>query len=251
MPNYRDLQDRINLDYLNRTDLTNETKRAIIRAIKHYEKNRFWFNMTSTALAIGTLSVSVAVPADFLALDYATVRDSSNDYIVTIRNFDRVAYRNTSFGGGAGSSSAAGVPSEIAFMRNTFYFYPKPTSATTLTVYYTHSLTALSNDTDTNDWCSAAEDLIVHHATADMLANVLRVTDVSQVMAHKNYELEAYNQLKIGNDLRLMVNQDLGTVGTQHQQYPKTPDSQLPTFGPGFQQMGGQFPGGSKGNGNS
>ena len=224
---FRDLQDRINLDYLNRTDLTNETKRAIIRAIKHYEKNRFWFNMTSTAIAVGSTSVTVAVPSDFLALDYVTVRDSSIDYIMSIRNFDRVAYKNQAAFGGASS----GVPAEIAYFRNAFYFTPKPTSATSLTVYYTQAFPALSADTDTNDWCSAAEDLIVHHATADMLANVLRVTDTSQISAHKQWELEAYNQLKVGNDIRLMVNQDPGVVGQNHNQLPKTPDSSLPNLG--------------------
>lgn len=237
MTTFRDLQDRINLDYLNRTDLTNETKRAIIRAIKHYEKNRFWFNMTSTALAIGSASVTVAVPADFLALDYVTVRDSSIDYVVTIRNFDRIAYKNQNMAGGVGSS-ASGIVAECAYFRNTLYFTPKPASATSLTVYYTQTFAALSADSDTNDWCSAAEDLIVHHATADMLANVLRVTDQSQIMAHKQWELEAYNQLKTGNDIRLMVNQDVGVIGTNHQQFPKAPDTSLPTFGPGFQQMG-------------
>jgi len=238
---FRDLQDRINLDYLNRTDLTNETKRAIIRAIKHYEKNRFWFNMTATAIAVGSTSVTVAVPADFLALDYVTVRDASTDYNVSIRNFDRVSYKNQAAFAGAQS----GIPAEIAYFRNTLYFTPKPASATSLTVYYTHSLPALSADTDTNDWCSAAEDLIVHHATADMLANVLRVTDVSQIQSHKQWELEAYNQLKVGNDIRLMVNQDPGVVGQNHSQLPKTPDSQLPNLGGigtvfGSQKNGGQ-----------
>ena len=226
MATYREMPDRINLDYLNRTDLGNETKRAILRAIKHFEKNHFWFNQTATALAIGTASVTVAVPADFLMLDYATVRDSSIDYIVTVRNFDRIAYKNQTVA--LGGSNASGVAQEVAYYRDAFYFTPKPSSATSLTVYYTHALTALSADSDTNGWTSAAEDLIVHHATADMLANVLRVTDKDQIASHKQWEKEAYDMLKQGNSARILDRLDGATTGTQHGQSPKLPQTGMP-----------------------
>lgn len=220
MANFRDMQDRINLDYLNRTDLTNETKRALLRAIKHYEKNRFWFNQTSTALAVGSASVTVAIPSDFLALDYATVRDSSIDYIVTVRSFDRIAYQNQ-------NTATSGIPKEICYYKDALYFTPKPVSATSITIYYTQSLAVLSADADTNGWTSAAEDLIVHHATADMLANVLRVTDSTQVQAHKTWEMEAFKELQQGNVIRSGFGLDNAIVGTQQQQKPKVPGSGL------------------------
>lgn len=220
MATYREMQDRINLDYLNRTDLSNETKRAIIRAIKHYEKTKFWFNVTATALAVGTASVTVAIPADFLALDFATVRDTSRDSIVTIRSYDRIAYRNIDV-------ALSGVPIEIAYWRDALFFTPKPSSSTSITIHYTHSLAALSADSDTNAWTSAGEDLIVHHACADMLANVLRVTDVSQIQSHKTWEMEAYKMLKEGSNSRTGLGEDIGMVGLQHQQKPKLPESGL------------------------
>ena len=216
MATYREMQDRINLDYLNRTDLGNETKRAIIRAIKHYEKNRFWFNLTSTALAIGTASSTASLPDDFLALDYATVRDSSMDYLVALRSFDRIAYKNQ-------NTSLSGVVAELCYYRDKLNFTPKPSSATTLTIYYTHSLPVLSADSDTNAWTSAGEDLIVHHATADMLGNVLRVTDNTQVANHKAWEQEALAALQAGNALRTGMGMDAGVVGAIHNQKPKVP----------------------------
>ena len=216
MATFREMQDRINLDYLNRTDLTNETKRAIVRAIKHYEKLKFWFNQTATALAIGTASVSVAIPADFLAMEFVTVRDSSIDSIVVQRAFDRIAYQNS-------NTALSGVPKEISYFKDALYFTPKPSSATSLTLYYTHSLAALSADTDTNQWTSAAEDLIVHHATADMLANVLRVTDRSQYESHKAWEAEAMKTLMDGNAMRMQAGQDAAVIGTTQGQKPKTP----------------------------
>lgn len=217
MATFREVQDRINLDYLNRTDLGAETKRAIHRAIKHYEKTRFWFNCTATAVTINTPSTDVALPADFLALDFCTISNNGKNELVTIRNYDRIAYRN--------QSGVSGVPAEIAVWRNSLHFTPKATSAHSMTIHYTHSLATLSADSDTNDWLSAGEDLIVHHAMADILQNVLRVTDVAQVTAHKQWESEAYKLLKEGSDIRTNFERDLGTVGTQHQQKPKLPGS--------------------------
>ena len=226
MATYAQMQDRINLDYLNRTDLGNETKRAIIRAVKHYEKERFWFNMTATALAVGTASMTVAVPADFIALDFVTVRDASLDSIVVLRSFDRIAYQRRTVA--AGGAAASGVAQEICYWQDQLQFFPKPNSATTMTVHYVHTLPVLSADADTNAWTSAGEDLIIHHATADMLANVLRVADVGQIQSHKTWEMEAYKMLKFGNDMRLGMGEEKGMVGTIQGQAPKTPDSNMP-----------------------
>lgn len=220
MATFKEMQDRINLDYLNRTDLGAETKRAIIRAVKHYEKERFWFNMTATAIAIGTASTTAAVPADFIALDYVTVSDSGNNNIVNIRTYDRIAYQNR--------TATSGVPAEICYWRDQFMFWPKPSSSTSLTVNYTHTLPALSADSDTNGWTSAGEDLIVFHATCDMMANVLRVSDPNLIQNFKMQEQEAYAMLKFGNNMRLGTTVDAGTTGTQQQQDPKLPGKTTP-----------------------
>lgn len=95
------------------------------------------------------------------------------------------------------------------------------------TIYYTHRLTALSADADTNDWLSAAEDLIVHHATADMLANVLRAPD-SEVAKHKQWEAEAYNLLMRGTQRRMGAEETSMKGAIQRQQEPKPPITPLP-----------------------
>lgn len=220
MATYREMQDRINLDYLNRTDLGNETKRAIIRAIKHYEKERLWFNITATALAVGTASAVVSIPADFIALDYVTVADNGGNPIVNIKTYDRIAYQNR--------TAQSGVPQEICYWRDQLMFWPKPSSATTLTVNYTHSLPTLSADTDTNGWTSAGEDVIVFHATCDMLANVLRVADQNLIQNFKLQETEAFSMLKFGNKMRLTEGIDVGVVGSQQNQAPKVPNKGMP-----------------------
>jgi hypothetical protein len=220
MATFLDMQLRINQDYLNRFDLGAETKNAIQRAIKAYEKERFWFNSTATALTVGTASNTVAIPADFLALDFATIRDASADYIITIRSFDRLAYRLQN--SQAGGLSASGIAAEIAYHQDQLFFAPKPQSATTITIRYTQAFPALSADTDTNGFTSAAEDLIVFHAAADMVQNILRIADPTIFQGYKALEMEAYNNLKFGNDIR-MGNDEQGIQGRNHSTRPKLP----------------------------
>lgn len=221
-----DLQNRINLDYLNRTDLVAETKRAIVRAQKHYEKERFWFNMTATAIAVGTASTTVAIPADFLALDFVTMRDASQDFIVNIKSFDRLAYQLRSIP--AGAAGASGVAQEICYWHDLFYFFPKPQSATTLTVHYTQSFASLNLDTDANGWTSAGEDVIVYHAVADLMGNVLRNQDPNAVVQFKQLEMEAYKMLVFGNSIRMGM-EEQAVTGSVQSASPKTPDKGQPT----------------------
>ena len=201
-------QNRLNNDYFNRTDLTAETKTALIRAIRHFERERFWFNQTATALAVSTASSGLALPADFIALDFVTVRQTSggvtSDSVVTPRVFDRIAFRNR--------STVKGPVEEVGFYKNQLQFAPIADSAYTVTVYYTHSLPTLSADGDTNDWLSAAEDLIVYHAAADVMLNILH-RDPAEVQPMKALETEAYATLKHGRDIRMLVNEDLGVQG--------------------------------------
>lgn len=225
MATFLDMQNRINLDYLNRADLVNETKRAIIRAVKTYEKERFWFNSTATALAVGTASNTVAVPADFLALDFATMRDTSQDYLITIRSYDRLAYRLQNVN--AGGLSASGVAAEIAYQQDQLFFAPKPQSATTINIRYVQAFPALSADTDVNGFTSAGEDLIVFHAVADMHQNVLRTADPTIFAGLKQQEQEAYANLKFGNQIR-MGNAEQGIQGRNHSTLPKLPKERTP-----------------------
>lgn len=209
---FKDVQDRINLDYLNRTDFTSETKRAIVRAIKHYERERFWFNQTATAINASTAVTSLALPADFIALDMVTVKTTSPataNSIVVQRPFERIVYRNV--------GGASGVPAECAVFNNTLRMWPLADSAYPLTIYYTQKLTELSADTDTNDWLSAAEDLITFHAAADMLQNIIRGRP-EDVAAMRDMEGVALASLQRARQIRMNDNEDMALVGPTNRQ---------------------------------
>lgn len=215
-PTFKDVQDRINLDYLNRTDFTNETKRAIIRAQKHYERERFWFNQTATVINASTAAYTLSLPADFIALDLVTVSQNGvGGTPVVQRTLERVKYRQ--------ADGTSGVPQEVALYSGNLNFYPKPSSAFPLTVHYTFKLPDLSADSDVNDWLSAAEDLIVFHAAADMLANVIRGRP-DEVAQLRDMEAVALTSLQRYRNIRLNKDEDLSIMGPIHRQDPAKTD---------------------------
>lgn len=222
MATFKDLQDRINLDYLNRTDFVQETKRAIIRAIKHYERARLWFNQTATATTITSASSTLALPADFIALDmvsYSNVQVTVPQLLIQ-RTYERVVYRS-----GAGTSAT--VLEECALFNNTLKIYPKPAVSSAIIVNYTMRLPVLSADTDNNAWCDEAEDLICYHAAADVLQNVIRGRP-DDVAAMRDMESVALASLQRARNLHMNTNEDLSVLGPVHRQDPSKLDGSPP-----------------------
>lgn len=193
MPTFEDIQNRVNSDYLNRTDLTAETKRAIQAAIRHYERQRFWWNENTTTLTASVGQTFLTVPTDFLVLDLLQITRSSADYALNRRDFGSIRDFNI--------TRTRGYPTDFAIYQNRFELAPIPDSAYTFPCYYIRSLTALSASSDTNDWLSAAENLIVYHATKVMWANVLRNTDMASVF--QSQEREALTEIKAANEQKI------------------------------------------------
>lgn len=195
MATYGQVQDRINSDYLNRTDLSAETQRAVQAAIRHYERRRFWFNESSTALATVSSQSHIARPVAFFEID--TVRffyDTSASYELAQVDMDTLLKMRA-------GAQTFGDPTHFAFWGNNIELFPIPTSAETVVAHGFQQLSALSLTSDTNDWLSAAEDLIVYHATKLMWATVLRNTEVAGTFAQ--LEQTALLDLNTANEQRL------------------------------------------------
>ncbi len=191
---YLDLQNRINLDYLNRTDLQAETKRAIQASIRYYEGRRWHWNETSTNLASVASQAFVNVPADFMVLDLLQITAFGGTYKLVERDFEFIKNQNV--------TSFTGVPSSFAIRQQRFNLSPIPDSAYTIPCHYLQKLTALSADTDTNKWLSAAEDVIAYHATKIMYATVVR-SQPDNVMLFQQLENEALGKLFAANEQRM------------------------------------------------
>ena len=195
MSTYVELQNRINLDYLNRgTTLVSETKRAIQASIRQHERKRWWFNETSTAIVTVASQTYATLPSNFLVLDLLQITVSSMDYKLVQKDLGWIRAAN--------ASRVTGEPTHFAYYNDRIELFPIPNSAYSLPVYYIKSLTALSADSDTSAWTEGVtEDLIVYGATKNMMATVLHDNDGAAVYA--GLERQALHDLRSANEQRL------------------------------------------------
>lgn len=169
MSNYGTMQSRI-ADELMRTDLTEQIKRAIQSAIKHYERERFWFNETSaTAETVaGESGLKLAVPGSAVEFDQMTVTFGGvPEKLERVAWSDFVRY-------GATDTSHQGVPCAWTYYRDQFYFHPTPDDAYTLTLYYVETLSTLTDPDDTNAWMTDGEEMIRGRAGAEVQIRYLK-----------------------------------------------------------------------------
>lgn len=167
MSTYLEVQNRINLDHLNRTGFGAETKRAIRAAVRRYERTNWGFNEAVSSMATSSGQSYVSFPSDFLILDDLRIV-VNNEYLqLNRRGHKYIRDMNTAF--------TLGQPTDFAMYQNRFELAITPNSAWAVPVYYLKKLPELSADDDTNEWIQGAmEDLIVYHASKLMWANVLR-----------------------------------------------------------------------------
>lgn len=176
MSTYLELQTRIATDYLNRTDFGDQVKRSIQQAIRFYERRRWRFNETSTALTTAASVGSLTLPANLLELDSLWITQSGNRYELIRTDQQDINEKN--------ATSASSVPSHFTIYSDQIELAVLPDSAYTVTCYYLKSLSELSADSDTNSWTTGAmQDLVVYHATKLVWANVLRNRQEAQVFA--------------------------------------------------------------------
>ena len=167
MSSYSDLQSRIADDYINRSDFTPQIKRAILAAIRHYERQRWRFNETSTAINSVANQSYLALPSNFLAHDYLQISAAGGLMPLIPTNFESIlTLRQT---------SATGIPTHYTIQQNRIEIAIVPDSAYSCPLYYLKALPELSADADSNAWTTGLhQDLIVYHATKLIWANTLR-----------------------------------------------------------------------------
>lgn len=196
MATYGEIQDRVNNDCLNRTDLTAETARAIRSAVRHYERQRFWFNESSTALATVSSQSHIARPSAFYRIDELRFfYEASASYAlrnVTVSELDEMR---------AGAQTH-GDPTHWAENGELIELFPIPNAVDTVVARGYQQLPVLSLSTDTNAWTSAAEDLVVYHAAKLMWSTVLRNQENAQMFAQ--LERSALDSLRAAGELRIM-----------------------------------------------
>lgn len=199
MPTYLDVRTRIASEYLNRTDYNTEIQTQVKAAIRTYEKRRYWFTETATALATVASQSYVLVPSDFMGFDpkddTIQARINGSDVELIYRPWGDLKRENI--------TRSQNEPTFYCIHGDRIELAPIPDASYTITLSYWQKLPALSADTDTNDWLSAAEDCIVYHACKLMYSGVIR--DMEQATAFQALERDAKMQLDGQNANRLLT----------------------------------------------
>lgn len=190
MPTYLDTVVRIQTDFLNRTDFSDTVKRAINTAVRHYQRERFWFNETSTVLTCQVGIETIVKPSDFLFLDYLQVTQNSSDTVLIQKPFDFIRRINI--------DQSTGLPTVYCEYGENFHLANVPDSAYPVPCFYVQQMAPLVNDSDTNNWLSAAEDVIVYAASKLVWAATIRNMSAAGVCAQM--ETAAISELRRQRD---------------------------------------------------
>lgn len=162
-------------DYVNRADINSQITTEINRAIEHYyNQESFWFTETtgtfSTVASQESYGTADGLPSDIQDIYYASI-------VVTSTNYQELTQRSINWIEETNIGRATGTPSDWAWYQNKIYLYLIPNAVLTINLYYRKSYSALSADSDTNDFTTYAEDLIEAHASAAIYEGLLKDFD--------------------------------------------------------------------------
>lgn len=198
MTTYATLRSRI-ADEIARSDLTSNINSAILDAIKHYERERFWWNEKRDTASTVANQQSYAMPdsaAEFplIFADQLTITVNSSIYDLPQINHSELVRRTT-------NASHTGEPSHWSYFQDAVWLYPIPNGVYTLTLLYVGQLAALSADGDTNAWVVTAEELIRSRAKHTLYRHVIRDREMADQMMFA--ERDALNNLRGHRDIRM------------------------------------------------
>lgn len=180
MATYLDMQTRI-ADELDRSDLTAQIKKAIVSAVKHYERRRFYF--CESSFTINTVAgQEIYTSSDAAAIATSPNIERLNGLYANLRTPLHKALWEDIDDISATTTSRA-RPSRWAYRAESIRLYPIPDNVYAITAYNVPRLTELSADADSNAWTNDAEELIRLHAKLDLIANVIRGTDMGEEVA--------------------------------------------------------------------
>jgi hypothetical protein len=145
-----------------------QVKKAIARAISHYERRDWWFMQETATFAsvAGQEYYSSAALSDIpnMVEIVSLKRASTDEKLLGVSNQEIEEFQ---------SGTNTGSPTYFAFWDSQIRLYPVPATAETLKVTYFKRIAALSADADENAWTTTAEELIRQSAKRRIAMDVL------------------------------------------------------------------------------
>jgi hypothetical protein len=192
MTTYGDMQSRIADELIDEAITTTHITRAIQTAIKHYQREPFWFNnrIATFATVADQEYYSSTDPADFeniVRIDAMSVANSTGS-LAKMYGLENSLIEDVQDG------TVTGIPKQYSRYANRIRLYPIPDDAYTITMRYIYKLDALSADTDTNAWVDECEELIRQAAKRVLCIDVLMADDMAARFA--TIEKIAYDRIR-------------------------------------------------------
>ena len=131
---------------------------AINDALNFWKQRPLWFNQktATTTLVIGD-PVIPGMPSDFL------FEDSENGFVIPYQNITYTLEKKPpKIYDAVSIAGALGLPSIYTWRNGVYSVYYNPNLAYTLNIYYTADYTALSADSDNNDFTNYADQLLMY-----------------------------------------------------------------------------------------
>jgi hypothetical protein len=172
---------------LSRSDLDSVIDEAIHRAIKAYEREPFYFNERSQTLTVSSAATSYTLSSSFVEMlsDPVITVNGSNYVMGPISKAEYDELRIT---------STTSQPSEYCLYAGQFFPYPPPNGSYVAVLNYTTRLSTLTASTDSNAWCTQAQDLIEMRAL--WWIHAFKTRNPQQAQVAKAAELEALRFLR-------------------------------------------------------
>lgn len=187
MATFAELQTNI-ANYFSRQDLASTIQEAIRRAIKHYEREDFWFmDATGTFVTVsGTQDYTISATVGYANVEQVIINYNNYRYEV-----DHINYLDIN---ALDATQVFSTPSKWAENMGRLVFYPIPNGSYTVSYAYVTKVATLSASADTNVFTLHAEDLIEARASWWVAKN--KVQNFGRAQEFKTMEGEALRQLK-------------------------------------------------------
>ena len=183
-------------DDLNRTDLTAQASDAVVMAIRHFDRKRWWFSESSATFTTTSTTSTYPLATDFRAMDYVEVRwPGDNWQELKSRDFGTVKRMLE-------GQTVTGYPEVYALRDSSLELAYQPNSEYLVRYYYLKALTDLTAEAS-NSWTTDCKDLIRAHAARTVALRTLHDVELAQVLAA--VEQEEYQRLIEENDRRTTI----------------------------------------------
>lgn len=181
-------------DDLMRNDLTAQCSDAVVMAIRHYDRKRWWFAETSATFTTTSTTNVYVLASDFRDMDYMEIRYPGNNW-QEVKERDFALVRQMLEG-----QNLTGYPEIFAIRGESIHLAYQPNADYPVRYYYTRALGDLTAGAS-NAWTTDCKDLIRASAARTVALRTLHDPDLAAI--HATIEQTEYMRLSDENERRV------------------------------------------------